>query len=62
MFSVSLLRKIIIISYVLYYMIVVNFVAGMIKRGLSATQLIRITKARQNKSFLPHRTIMESWL
>lgn len=43
-------------------MIVVNFVAIVIKRRLSATQLIRITKARQNKSLLPHRTIMESWL
>lgn len=41
---------------------VVNFVAAMIKRRLSATQQIRITKARQNKSFLPHKTIMESLL
>lgn len=41
-------------------MIAVNFVAAVIKRGLSATQLIRITKARQKKSLLPCRTIMES--
>lgn len=41
-------------------MIVVIFLVGMIKSGLSATHKIRKTKARLNKSLLPYRTLMDS--